>query len=280
MKIITDKEVEKILLEEPYEYVEYIHRRVREVVPDTNMWLKDKIIYDDPFHAYGDIRPMTCFTDRVKIVKVISTNPFRVKHPSVSVGATLLLDQEENFPTHIFEATAMSGIRTAAMVMWAISAGSTMRPINSILVVGNGRVGKYIKTLLEASYTFDNIGMLDADVETAKKINYDQDIVITATNSKEPFITSQNCTAKQVISVGADTHFNHELSYDFLKGKNIYVDIEEAKEVGDLESAPKVEIAGTMFDLYKQGDVAQLDVFISVGSALMDALTIEYIMGM
>lgn len=275
MKLITDLEVETILLEAPHEYINYIHRRVGQLIDDGSVWLKDKIIYPDPTSKYGDVRPMTCFTNYVKIVKVISTNPHRVRHPSVSVGATLLLDYEENFPTHVFEATAMSGIRTAAMALWAISQIPYIT--NTILIVGKGRVGNYIKDLLEDTTTYEHISMLDTDSKTAKKMTYDSDIVITATDSKEPFITLENCTAKYVISVGADTHFNRELSHDFLQDKKIYTDIREACQVGDLEELKNINYCGDMFDLAKAPEEEYPDVFISVGSALMDALTIEYL---
>lgn len=274
MKFITNEQVEKILLEDPHEYVNYIHRRIHEIRTSDRVWLKDKIIYEDPFNSWGDIRPMTCFTNKVKVVKVIATNPYRQNNPSVSVGTTVVLDKDENYPTHIIDAEAMSGIRTAAMVAWAISAGC-LYPVNSILIVGKGRVGSYIRQLVDGCFDFTNISMLDTDWQTAKKMTYDQDLVITATNSIVPFITKDNCKAKYVISVGADTHYNHEIDSSYLENKRVWVDIPEASQVGDLAYS-SVKPIGTMMDMDEH---SYMEVFISVGSALMDALTVEYLLG-
>lgn len=279
MKFITDQQVEEAILRTPTtisNYLGYLDARIAGIrhKHTTDSWaeVKPKIIYEDPNSRYGDIRPMTCFTDRTKIVKVIATNPHRQRHPSVSVGATVVLDPEENFPVAIIEAPAMSGIRTAAMIHLVLKWTSSTK--GRILLVGHGRVGQYVAQMFASRQAPTCLHIRDKKYGEFSDYN-GYDAVITATNSMHPFITPENCDAPLVISVGADTYFNHEISPSFIYRKNVFVDIEEAKDVGDLAVAELIAPhVRTMFDLQENG---LTDLFISVGSPLMDALTVEFL---
>ena len=108
---------------------------------------------------------------------------------------------------------------------------------------------------------------------------YEADVVLLATDSREPIIYNHNCDANLVVSVGADTHFNREISGEYLAVHNrIFTDLMEAEHVGDLE-ANGYGSHGDMFLMLKilEEQGTPPDVFISVGSPLMDALTVEYL---
>ena len=274
MKYITDSEVAEGLLKNGTEYLDYLKQRILEIADGQSVWIKPKVIYDDPIHPdSGDIRSMTCFTDRAKIMKIISTNPIREKHWSVSVGVTVLLDYQENHPIAIFDAPAMSGIRTAAMAL--IGSQFSGYDLDDVYLIGTGRVGQYTLNLLDQLNPSSNIKTYDKS-DTIENPRFESEVIITATDSREAFLTSENCTASLVVSVGADTDFNHELSTEFLQSRNnIYVDCPDAKHVGDLSRLENSDVKGDIFDLFRNKNA---DTLVSVGSPLMDALTVEYLM--
>ena len=283
---INEDKVESILMEDVASYLRYIQNRIASIASnDSTACIKPKVIYDDPVHPEsGDIRSMTCFTDRVKVMKIISTNPIRKKHWSVSVGATLLLDYEENHPIAIFDATNMSAIRTSAMaVLGAVFADSDL---NDTLIIGYGRVGscaaKFVKELGGNVRIYDSkLKFTDQKVEDMEFIDeldrFEASTIITATTSREAFLSTENTKADFIVSVGADTAFNFELSSELIKDRGgLFVDCPDAAYVGDLSKIEKVDslINGDVLDLYNLKDQAKT--LVSVGSPLMDALTVEY----
>ena len=287
MRFYTDQQIENHLGHRLYEYLDYLKARIAAIrSTEDHAWavVEPKIVYDDPLSEFGDVRPMTCFTDLVKIVKVISTNPYRKKDPCVSVGATLLLDQEENFPVAIFDAPVLSAMRTAAMATLAVE---WIRPnFESMHIVGcDGRVGSHIADFLVRRFERPwELTMTDKRRNTTTKdVTYHEEVVILATDSRKPIVDKNNCGARLIVSVGADTHFNHEIDPSLLLNpqNSVYADIMEARSVGDLEGW------GQIVDMIFRGDLFTMlnhleqglepGIFISVGSPLMDALTIEYL---
>lgn len=286
VRYITESEVESLLMQDVSSYLNYLKERILSISNDESpSWIKPKVIYDDPIHPdSGDIRSMTCFTEYVKVVKIISTNPIRQKHWSVSVGATLLLDYEENHPIAIFDATSMSSIRTSAMaVLGAVFTGSDLK---DTLVIGYGRVGSCAAEFVEQ--LGGTVRVCDIALESFESDNknitfepklehYKASTIITATTSREPFLTPENTEADFIVSVGADTAFNFEISPELIKKrKGLYIDCPDAAHVGDLSRIDNVEslIEGDVLQLCKPDITAKT--LISVGSPLMDALTIEY----
>jgi ornithine cyclodeaminase/alanine dehydrogenase-like protein (mu-crystallin family) len=221
---------------------------------------------------------MTCFTSRVKVVKVISTNPIRFAHWSVSVGATLLLDYRENHPVAIFDAPAMSGLRTAAMVLLSVELAGL--GLDDVLLIGTGRVGRYFLELVSRG-TSEHAPVRTYDRSAGAPVpeHFEAQVIVTATDSREAFLTEDNCHADLVVSVGADTHFNHELSESLIRERGgLYVDVMDAIEVGDLDRIEDARslVRGDVFELLRTGE-QQARTVISVGSPLMDALTVEYL---
>ena len=285
-RYIHENEIESLLMDNIPEYLNYIKSRISMIANDTSStWIKSKVIYDDPVSPdSGDIRSMTCFTDRVKVMKIISTNPVRKKHWSVSVGVTLLLDYKENYPLAIFDATNMSAIRTAAIaVLGAIFSNSGLE---DTLILGYGRVGSCVAELV--TQMGGNAKVYDLDTNLYDNKNgitflenldrYEAKTIITTTTSRKAFLTPKNTEAEFIVSVGADTAFNFELSAELIKQrKGLFVDCPDAAHVGDLSQINNVEdlILGDVLELYKQKE--RTNTLVSVGSPLMDALTIEFL---
>lgn len=280
-----DREVHEILTSNIRDYYNYLLIRLKNIKRQANAWadIKEKIVYDDPMNKHGDFRPMTCFTDRAKVVKVIATNPVRMKHPSISVGTVIAFDMEENYPIALFDASALSSVRTAAMALLAMEFNSIPEEVR-VLLIGRGRIGKYFQqmstTIFPDTY-LHSTDLEDGNLSASQMDTYNgYDVVVTATNSMEAIITPDNCDAKLVISVGADTHFHRELSHDFLRSRgDIYVDVMDAKHIGDLELAKDLHSGfGIQGDLFAMMERRNAEVFISVGSPLMDALTVEFLL--
>ncbi|MCP4265881.1 MAG: hypothetical protein GY777_09950 [Candidatus Brocadiaceae bacterium] len=268
-------------------YLNFLQIRIKSISEgQSTAWVQPKVIYEDPLHPHdGDIRSMTAFTNKVKVVKIISTNPVRQKHWSVSVGATLLLDYEENHPLAIFDATMMSSIRTSAMaILGAIFSGCSL---DNSLIIGFGRVGQYASEMILKLNSNHSIQVYDKVLpdnlpSRCRRYNstdtFSADTIITATTSRTPFLTEDNTTANFIASVGADTAFNFELTTDLIQSRGgLYVDCIDAMHVGDLSRSDNVEdlITGDLFDLCLNGN-KKAKTLVSVGSPLMDALTIEY----
>lgn len=274
MKYVDNKEVEQILLKDPKSYLNYLYERINQISKGLEVWVQPKIIYADPINPqWGDIRPMTCFTDRVKVVKVISTNPIRKKTKHVSVGSVLSLDYEENFPHAIYAAPCLSSIRTAALAH--IIMRITGHNYNDVLLIGTGEVGKYF---LKLSPDMKKIKTYDIK-NCTKSSDYKGNVIISATTSRKAFINPENSKFNLLISLGADTLFNFEVASSLLTSKEwVYVDTFDSFNVGDLSISRQVKrnVKGTLLDLARE---KLCDIFVSVGSPLMDALTIEYIEG-
>ena len=118
VRLVDDALVHSLLLSDPMHYLGFLEQSLRDIAAGkTALTLPPKAVFDDgPGH--GDFRVMPCVTksaDRiVKTVKVVGTNLVQRDVPDqVTVGKAMLLHPEENFVTHIFDANALSSIRTA-----------------------------------------------------------------------------------------------------------------------------------------------------------------------
>ena len=279
MNYYDDEHVERIIMRDIGGYYTYIYRRLSDILHQENgAWAiqHPKVVYEDPLSPNtGDIRSMTCFTDRVKVTKVIGTNPTRVKNPAISVGTVVQMDMAENRPICLYDATALSSIRTAAMAAVGMDVNFPELSPDRVLIVGRGMVGKYLERFLHILWPMMDVNTWD--IKDGALLHYNgYDVVFTATNSKEPFLYDNNCDASLVVSVGADTHFQRELGKSLiLTRRNVYVDAGDAYEIGDLEQfIDKNVVRGSLWLMLEKCDA---DCFISAGTALMDALTVEYL---
>lgn len=272
MIYFDDHQVESLILKDPSKYLSYLYDRMIEIANGQKVWVQPKIIYPDPIHpTCGDVRPMTCFTDRVKIVKIVSTNPIRIKDPRVTVGSLLSLDYDENYPHAIYDASNLSSIRTAALAHLIIKIMGYN--YDKIFLIGLGEVGHYF---LDLSPSLKGIKTYDKKLSWNPP-KFEGEVVVSATTSFKPFLNLYNCSCDLLISLGSDTSFNFEITTTFLTSrKSIYVDTYDAFNVGDLSKInyPQGAVDGDIFDLIKNKNC---DTFISVGNPLMDALTVEYL---
>jgi ornithine cyclodeaminase/alanine dehydrogenase-like protein (mu-crystallin family) len=112
----------------------------------------------------------------------------------------------------------------------------------------------------------------------------DADVVVLATDSLKPVYGEGRPTTRLIISLGADTHWQHELSPDLLDSAGICVDTLDSFSYGDLrlwheEGRVSREQATDLLGLLRERpEPAGQSVFISTGSALFDNLTIDYML--
>ena len=146
VRLVDDALAHSILLADPAAYLAFLERELRDIASgDTALTLPPKAVFDDG-PGKGDFRVMPCVTRGanrlVKTVKVVGTNLVQHDVPDqVTVGKAMLLHPEENYVTHLFDANALSSIRTGACVALAIRLLATRR--RHLLFVGAGRVGFY-----------------------------------------------------------------------------------------------------------------------------------------
>lgn len=274
MNYYDDSHVERVLMKDIGGYFSYLINRLYNIMHQRDdAWSEQfpKVVYHDPLNFNGDIRSMTCFTDKVKVTKVIGTNP--TKNP-VSVGTVIHMSQLENRPIGLYDATALSSIRTAATAALGMGINNPNTTPGRVLIIGRGMVGTYLERFIRNLWPSMALGTWDIKDGARHSFN-GYDVVFTATTSEAPFLFTANCDAELVVSAGADTHFNRELSSNFISGRrNIYVDAEDAKKIGDLEAISGVSVKGNLWFMMEKKDA---DLFISTGTALMDALTVEYL---
>jgi len=310
-KYYDDWDVHALLTQNPVAYIDHIMTRLKQIADGkSDIDLPDKLVFDDG-DEMSDFRVMPCVIrhpDSVsKTVKIVGTNGRQKIVPDqITVGKAFALHPEENYVTAGFAGCLLSSARTGACVASAarLLAGRSHR----VLIVGAGRVGYYsglyvcalgntsqlqfadtdrsrsdrAATLLHADFPELDISVAGADIDDTAF-----DIVILATDSRETIYGDQTSLPALTISVGADTHWQHEIASSQLSRSDIYVDTRDSFNCGDLKHAINAHSLDTskitdLFSLLREGkrpgDSPCL--FISTGSALFDNLTIEYILGL
>jgi len=303
---VNDALVHSFLLADPLGYLNFLEQALGDIA-DGNMSLilpPKEIFEDGP--GKGDFRVMSCITrnaDRViKTVKVVGTNLAQRNVPDqVTVGKTLLLHPEENYVTHVFDANAFSSIRTGACVALALR---LLAPEpGSLVCFGAGRVGFYsavfsIATGRVKSMHFSDVADLRAeslsqflavrhsDVRfSAGRVdrNAQCDVVILATTATDPLCHPPGWGANLVISVGADTDFQHELDPAWADMADLFVDTRDSARFGDLRKWLDDGLIGKedmrdIFDILRNDiNATRPRIFVSTGSALFDNLTAAYL---
>jgi ornithine cyclodeaminase/alanine dehydrogenase-like protein (mu-crystallin family) len=309
-KYYDDWDVHALLTQNPVAYIDHIMTRLKQIADGNSaIELPDKLVFDDG-DEMSDFRVMPCVIrhpDSVsKTVKIVGTNGRQKIVPDqITVGKAFALHPEENYVTAGFAGCLLSSARTGACV--ASAARLLAERSTRVLIVGAGRVGYYsglyvcalgntsqlqfsdtdrsradrAATLLHSDFHEIDISVADADIDDT-----DFDIVILATDSRDTIYGDQVSLPALTISVGADTHWQHEITRQQLSRSDIYVDTQDSFNCGDLKHAISTENMDTskitdLFSLLRDGkrlgDSPSL--FISTGSALFDNLTIEYILG-
>lgn len=305
----TDREVHTVLTEAPAGYFAHVRGILHDLAGgEAEMELPPKQLFDDPGGG-GDFRVMPCVVRRGgqvwKTVKVVGTNLRQVTVPDqITVGKALALHPEENFISHIFDACLLSSARTGVCVAMAVDLlASSPR---SFSIVGAGRVGYYAAYYLLSLHPGAAVVLHDRDRGRAEQtagllarqfpgsvcraaaspVQNGVDAVVLATSSRTPFCAPDQCDVPLVISVGADSDQQHELSPAWADAADVYVDSRDSLNFGDLRQwlaagSLDPEAITDLFTLIKAGPVKRREraVFISTGSALFDNVTISYLIG-
>lgn len=297
--------VHRALTHEPVRYLDNLRKELAEIASgDTRIELPPKQLFADD--GGGDFRVMPCVTRgkhrTTKTVKVIGTNLVQQLLPDqITVGKALALHPVENHVTHVFDACLLSSARTGACAALAIDLLADAR--KTVAVVGAGRVGYYSALYALALGGIERISIADAFPGRAAKLSsllaqsYPHcrfepvepdmaaaDVVILATTSREPVCHPPAGGARLIVSLGADTDFQRELSAAWIDHADIFVDTADSAHFGDLrrwidEGLMDKDCLRDLFDVMRNGVTGTRPrVFVSTGSALFDNLTIAYLL--
>lgn len=306
---VKEPEVHQLLTTNANEYLDYIDQAIHDIESGrASIKLPSKQILTDD-NERGDFRVMPCVYSRgneiTKIVKLVGTNlqQFVVKD-QITVGKAFVIDPLENFISHIFEACLLSSARTGACATMALRwLAPEARKLN---IIGSGRVGFYAALYAAGSGAIESICLSDTDQERAYKTAkfltekfpdldittapHDSlppaDVLVLATTSKKTLSDPDQHPVDLVISLGADSDNQHELSSAWIGQADIFVDTYDSTKYGDLqcwlrEGLIKLEQVTDFFDLLKQGRTYNKNkkrLFVSTGSALFDNISIAYML--
>jgi ornithine cyclodeaminase/alanine dehydrogenase-like protein (mu-crystallin family) len=313
---VDERSVHNALIARPLAYLDYLDDSLAAIaIGRIVVEQPPKLVFADSANdraqtnGGGDFRVMPCVVRREsrvwKIVKVVGTNVVQTIVPDqITVGKALCIDAVENHVTHIIEACLLSSARTGACAAIALKQLALSR--RRVLVIGAGRVGSYAAFYASALPGVEEVTFADlvhdraraaaelatASFESAAVFRthepgapIDVDVVIVATTAHRPVLEPTATQAPLVVSVGADAPIQHELSRDWAGIADIYVDTIDGFGVGDLldwshEGLVQRESVIDLLRLYRQGprNGTRPRVFISTGSALLDNLTISYIL--
>lgn len=270
--------------------------------------LPPKLLFDDPAQRSpatppGDFRVMPCVVrgpGRItKTVKVVGTNFQRSRvGERITVGRALLLDPIENYVSADFAAFALSSARTGAcatLAMRRFARGSTLS------VYGAGPVGWYSAFFAAADGRVDAVRFIDPRsaraaraaaslaglfpalefAAVASSSDEDRAIAVIATDSRSVVLTPAQTQSGLVVSLGADSDRQCELDPAWAGRGRIVVDHPDSALIGDLrhwlaQGLLDRAAIGTLLD--PGVDDGSPTIFISTGSALLDNLTIHYLM--
>ena len=263
-----------------------------------------------PGSARGDFRVMPCVVrgpERItKTVKIVGSNFSRKLVPErMTVGRALYLDPEENFVQSEFAAFALSSARTGAC---AAIAHRLLNGGRSVTIFGAGPVAWYAAYYLASDDRLDRLHMIDPDVVKARQTFCalkhqfphlqgghlaslaqvdDSEVAILATDSQTPFFHPAMTMATLVISLGADSDAQCELDPEWIDHATLITDLEDSALIGDLkrwhddhllQGTPPFDLVSLLrLPTLPASDRGRI-VFISTGSALLDNLTIHYLL--
>ena len=265
-----------------------------------------KRIFTDA-RGHGDFRVMPCVAhfpaEPFKSVKIVGTNVVGRRVPDqITVGRAFVLDPDENYVTHTFEACLLSSARTGACASLAVE-GLAPRATSAV-VVGAGRVGYYAALYLSRRPGLERLTVVDRDAGRAQRLAdalaeratarcrtagfeavADAEVVVLATTSPEVVLAPGETGAGLVVSCGADAAGQRELDAAWA-GANIHLDTEDSFAVGDLaawreegiEVEPATRYLTELFAPARNGRAGARAAFVSTGWSVLDNLTMAYLL--
>ena len=270
------------------------------------------LVSDDgaPRTPGGDFRVMPCVVRGpgrlTKTVKVVGSNFCRNDVPNrMTVGRALYLDPRENFVRAEFAAFSLSGARTGAC---AALAQRLLGRGRAVTLYGAGPVAWYAAFYLASDGQLDYLHVIDpdgtkaqrtlaslkgifpslhGDYNTTPSIADKGETVILATDSTQPFFHPEMTRASLVISLGADSDEQSELHSDWACHASLLTDLKDSACLGDLkrwktagliDDTSLTDLIGLFRERNPGKPVGPRTVFVSTGSALLDNLTIRYLL--
>ncbi len=309
---IKDSQVHDLLTEHPDEFLDYAYTRLRAIAAGrVSLDQPAKTLFNDS-EEDGDFRVMPCVTrhgdDVVKTVKIVGTNIRQETVPGqITVGKAFAIDPIENFITHVFDACLLSSARTGLCA--ALGIKLLAKQSSHIVLVGCGRVGFYSLLYANSISPLTRVDLVDVDAMRAENLakalaevlpnvsvscidssSFDGDVLILATSSREVISTPNNTRVDLIVSLGADTDDQQELSHLWAEQSDLFVDTPDTLNYGDLKKWQSEGLIDRkqIADLFKLlSDEAQIPrlmqssrqkLYVSTGSALFDNLAIGYLL--
>jgi ornithine cyclodeaminase/alanine dehydrogenase-like protein (mu-crystallin family) len=302
---VNESAVHRSLVAAPGDYLAVVSKWLTMLANNrATMELPAKwICTDTPSPDSGDFRVMPCVVrwgaEVIKTVKIVGTNRRQQLVPDqITVGKAVRIHPEENFITHVFEACLLSSARTGLCAALALSRLAPVR--QKITIIGAGRVGYYAARYAMALGGVEEITFRDVQpdraAQTASAIGtfchaeilgapIKGDVLILATTASEAFCHPPTTEPKVIVSLGADTEDQHELAPAWASAADIYFDGPDCLQVGDLRTWRSAGLIAddnltSLLDLWRNGPRTseRTRIFISTGSALLDNLTIAYLL--
>jgi len=305
---IDNEQVHGYIAGNPVEYFQYVKTCLEDLAEGkASLEMAPKQIFTDHGHG-GDFRVMPCVIRRngtvSKTVKIVGTNIQQSVVPDqITVGKAFAIHPQDNFISHEFDGCLLSSARTGICAAIAIDllAGS----ISRLTIIGAGRVGYYSAFYACSIANIQEVNICDIqkdrainmanllgrrfpgirfnDIGSINKVN--SDAIILATTSKETICSPDDLSASLVISLGADTDDQHELSEKWVNEADIFVDTLDSARFGDLNLWQQSGLISLdelvdLFSLLQDtgSEQKRRRVFVSTGSAIFDNITISYIL--
>lgn len=303
-----DRRVHRDLTADPRAYLDALLEAIESIsLGRAQLELPPKSVFADPGQR-SDFRVMPCvvrFPGRTrKTVKIVGTNwPREIVPGEISVGKAFSLHETENFIQAGFAACLLSSARTGACACTGLR---LLAPeTRHLAIVGAGRVGYYAglfaaslgavrrisfadrveqRAFLAARSLGSQFPDLETDTFHAHALSSTVDALMLATDSEEPIFDASGHRPRLVVSVGADTDWQSEITPEVLSHYAVTVDTHDSPNYGDLAAFKSHgHLAGIepvdLFELVRdEGRRKTPALFISTGSALFDNLTIDYLM--
>jgi ornithine cyclodeaminase/alanine dehydrogenase-like protein (mu-crystallin family) len=304
---VDELKIHRLLTRDPRSYLSFVQKTIESVARGRfGIVLPAKQVFTD---TLGDFRLMPCVLTKdgkhFKTVKLIGTNLLQKKVPDqITVGKAFCLHPNENFITHIFDACLLTSARTGALAALAVKKMSPKA--KTVGLIGSGRVGFFAAFYLSVLMPSASILIHDSDPQRAAWLSRaltarlkgkrvcasgllsvkQCDSIILATPSKKPVLSAKNVRAKTLISLGADAVNQRELHDAWAMQADIYVDSKDAFKSGDLRAWVQKKVVSRhrvkhFFKIFldRRNGNSRKKILISVGSGLLDNITIAYLLG-
>lgn len=245
----------------------------------------------------------------VKVVTEFKENPEKYGIP-VQGGKILLLDSGNGSCLAILDSPVITEIRTASLCALA-SDILARKDARKVAVIGSGREARAILEALSFVRKIENVKVKSRKFENAERFAKDMssklgfevkavehsrdatkeaDIIIAATNSESPVISSEDVPkGAHVVSIGTLPN-RRELDEELISKSSVFVDIRNGvlNEAGDIISAIKLgkfsheKIRADIVELVRdesrgRQSSEEITLFKSVGFGLLDVFVSDYI---